>query len=146
MLLISNTLCWSSWKCNCVLHAEFVKKFLGGKNLVTAQTQLCLYSEQQRASNIHNWVLRYLQRVWYVHIWKFSIFWEKQHFAICNALCKNWNIIYVCWATFMSKQMVFMLIIIGLLEYLSNDLGIFIVHLMLSCCWCTFCSYCFFTL
>ena len=68
--------CWSSRKCNCacVLLAEVQlrlritrrswQKFFAGKNfvkiLVTAQTQLRSYSEQQRAfgnSNICNWSL-----------------------------------------------------------------------------------------
>ena len=74
MLLIPNALCWSSRKCNCAcaLPAEVQlrlrvtrrswQKLLVGKNfvkiLVTAQTQLRSYSEQQRAfgnSNICNW-------------------------------------------------------------------------------------------
>ena len=73
MLLIPNTLCWSSRKCNCacVLPAEVQlrlcvtrrswQKLFAAKNfvkkLVTAQTQLRSYSEQQRAfgnSNICN--------------------------------------------------------------------------------------------
>ena len=73
MLLIPNALCWSSWKCNCAcaLPAEVQlclrvtrrswQKLFAGKNfikiLVTAQTQLRSYSEQQRAfgnSNICN--------------------------------------------------------------------------------------------
>ena len=75
--LQSNALCWSSQKCNCAwaLPAEVQlrlgvtrrswQKLFAGKNfvkvLVTAQTQLRSYSEQQRAfgnSNICNW--RYL--------------------------------------------------------------------------------------
>ena len=74
MLLIPNALCWSSRKCNCAcaLPAEVQlrlrvtrrswQKLIAGKNfvkiLVTAQTQLRSYSEQQRAfgnSNICNW-------------------------------------------------------------------------------------------
>ena len=73
MLLIPNALCWSSRKCNCAcaLPAEVQlrlrvtrrswQKLFAGKNfvkiLVTAQTQLRSYSEQQRAfgnSNICN--------------------------------------------------------------------------------------------
>ena len=73
MLLIPNALCWSSRKCNCacalpaevqlrlrVTHRSWQKLFAGKnfvKILVTAQTQLCSYSEQQRAfgnSNICN--------------------------------------------------------------------------------------------
>ena len=78
ILLIPNALCWSfqdaaSWKCNCAwaLPAEVQlrlrvtrrswQKLFAGKNfvklLVTAQTQLRSYSEQQRAfgnSNICN--------------------------------------------------------------------------------------------
>ena len=56
MLLISNALCWSSRKCNCAcaLPAEVGKSVLRVKNLVTAQTQLRLYSEQQRAFGISN--------------------------------------------------------------------------------------------
>ena len=73
MLLIPNTLCWSFRKCNCAcaLPAEVQlrlrvtrrswQKLFAGKNfvkiLVTAQTQLPSYSEQQRAfgnSNICN--------------------------------------------------------------------------------------------
>ena len=73
MLLIPNTLCWSSRKCNCAcaIPAEVQlrlrvtrrswQKLFAGKNfvkiLVTAQTQLRLYSELQRAfgnSNICN--------------------------------------------------------------------------------------------
>ena len=76
MLLIPNTLCWSSRKCNCacVLPAEVQlrlrvtrrswQKLFVGKNfvkiLVTAQTQLRSYSEQQRAfgnGNICNYVI-----------------------------------------------------------------------------------------
>ena len=75
MLLIPNALCWSSRKCNCAcaLPAEVQlrlrvtrrswQKLFAGKNfvkiLVTAQTQLRSYSEQQRAfgnSNICNCV------------------------------------------------------------------------------------------
>ena len=75
MLLIPNALCWSSRKCNCAcaLPAEVQmrlhvirrswQKLFAGKNfvniLVTAQTQLRSYSEQQRAfgnSNICNWL------------------------------------------------------------------------------------------
>ena len=43
-------------KCNCacVLPAEVGKSFMWVKNLVTAQTQLRLYSEQQRAFGISN--------------------------------------------------------------------------------------------
>ena len=74
MLLIPNALCRSSRKCNCAcaLPAEVQlrlhvtrrswQKLSAGKNflkiLVTAQTQLHSYSEQQRAfgnSNICNW-------------------------------------------------------------------------------------------
>ena len=74
MLLIPNALCWLSRKCNraCALPAEVQlrlrvtrrswQKLFAGKNfvkiLVTAQTQLRSYSEQQRAfgnSNICNW-------------------------------------------------------------------------------------------
>ena len=74
MLLIPNTLYWSSRMCNCVcaLPAKVQlrlrvtrrswQKLFVGKNfvkiLVTAQTQLHSYSEQQRAfenSNICNW-------------------------------------------------------------------------------------------
>ena len=49
-------LCWSSRKCNCAwallyycsfLPSEVGKSFCAGKNFVTAQTQLCLYSEWQ---------------------------------------------------------------------------------------------------
>ena len=76
MLLIPNALCWSSRKCNCAcaLPAEVQlrlrvtrrswQKLFAGKNfvkiLVTAQTQLRSYSEQQRAfgnSNICNCVV-----------------------------------------------------------------------------------------
>ena len=80
MLLIPNALCWSSWRCNCAcaLPAEVQlmrlrvtrrswQKLFAGKNfvkiLVTAQTQLRSYSEQQRVfgnSNICNWVVRVL--------------------------------------------------------------------------------------
>ena len=75
MLLIPNALCWSSRKCNCAcaLPAEVQlrlritrrswQKLFAGRNfvkiLVTAQTQLRSYSEQQRAfgnSNICNWL------------------------------------------------------------------------------------------
>ena len=75
-LLIPNALCWSSRKCNCAcaLPAEVQlrlrvtrrswQKLFAGKNfvkiLVTAQTQLRSYSEQQRAfgnSNICNCVI-----------------------------------------------------------------------------------------
>ena len=70
--IIANALCWSSRKCNCAcaLPAEVQlrlgvtrrswQKLFAGKNfvkiLVTAQTQLRLYGEQQRAfgnSNIY---------------------------------------------------------------------------------------------
>ena len=73
MLLIPNALCWSSQKCNCTcalpaevqLHLRVTRrswqKLFAGKNfvkiLVTVQTQLRSYSEQQRAlgnSNICN--------------------------------------------------------------------------------------------
>ena len=73
MLLIPNALCWSSRKCNCacalpaevqlrlrVTRRSWQKLFAGKyfvKILVTAQTQLRSYSEQQRAfgnSNICN--------------------------------------------------------------------------------------------
>ena len=76
MFLIPNALCWSSRKCNCAcaLSAEVQlrlhvtrrswQKLFAGKNfvkiLVTAQTQLRSYSEQQRAfgnSNICNCVV-----------------------------------------------------------------------------------------
>ena len=74
MLLIPNALCWSSRKCNCacalpaevhlrlcVTHRSWQKLFTGKifvKMLVTVQTQLRSYSEQQRAfgnSIICNW-------------------------------------------------------------------------------------------
>ena len=74
MFLIPNALCWSSrmYNCACTLPAEVQlrlrvtrrswQKLFAGKNfvklLVTAQTQLRSYSEQQRAfgkSNICNW-------------------------------------------------------------------------------------------
>ena len=56
MLLIPNTLCWSSRKCNCacMLPTEVGKSFLQVKKLVTAQILLHLYSEQQRAFGISN--------------------------------------------------------------------------------------------
>ena len=73
MLLIPNALCWSSLKCNCacalpaevqlrlrVTRRSWQKLFAGKKFvkiLMTAQTQLRSYSEQQRAfgnSNICN--------------------------------------------------------------------------------------------
>ena len=76
MLLVPNALCWSSRKCNCAcaLSAEVQlrlrvtcrswQKLFAGKNfvkiLVTAQTQLRSYSEQQRAfgnSNICNLIV-----------------------------------------------------------------------------------------
>ena len=72
MLLIPNALCWSSRKCNyaCALPTEVQlrrswQKLFAGKNfvkiLVTAQTQLHSYSEQQRAfvatSAFCNWLL-----------------------------------------------------------------------------------------
>ena len=90
MLLIPNALCWSSWKCNCAcaLPAEVQlrlcvtrrswQKLFVGKNfvkiLVTAQTQLRSYSEQQRAfgnSNICSWCMNglpFLQKLVY-DIW-----------------------------------------------------------------------------
>ena len=75
MLLIPHALCWSSRKCNCACAlprksatalARYPQKLakicLRVKNfvkiLVTAQTHLCSYGEQQRAfgnSNICNW-------------------------------------------------------------------------------------------
>ena len=70
MLLILNALCWSSRKCNCTcaLPAEVQlrlrvtyrsrQKLFAGKNfikiLVTVQTQLRSYSEQQRAFGNNN--------------------------------------------------------------------------------------------
>ena len=82
MLLIPNALCWSSRKCNCAcaLPTEVQlrvtrrrwQKLFAGKNfvkiLVTAQTQLRSYSEQQRAfgnSNICNCVDSYTR--WCMH-------------------------------------------------------------------------------
>ena len=45
------------FNCACALPAEVGKSFLLVKNLVTAQTQLRLYSEQQRAFGISNAII-----------------------------------------------------------------------------------------
>ena len=128
MLLIPNALCWSSWKCNwaCALPAEVQlrlrvsrrswHKLFAGKNfikiLVTVQTQLHSYSEQQRAfgnSNICNCHIvhlslaknrndfhllvfkRWLRMSTYTHNY-FVIFlwsgWLTAHKAIITKSCK----------------------------------------------------------
>ena len=90
MLPIPNALCWSSRKCNCAcsLPAEVQlplrvtcrswQKLFEGKNfvkiLVTAQTQLRSYNEQQRAfgnNNICNSVQINVSNFWILHSWMF---------------------------------------------------------------------------
>ena len=102
MLLIPNALCWSSQKCNCAcaLPAEVQlrlrvtrrnwKKLFAGKNfltiLVTVQTQLRSYSEQQRAfgnSNICNCKLLFLPLSSTLHRW------YKQEYMDINTIMIN---------------------------------------------------------
>ena len=108
MLLIPNALCWSSRKCNCTcalpaevqLHLRVTRrswqKLFAGKNfvkiLVTVQTQLRSYSEQQRAfgnSNICNWSTLFM-----IHlccVLRGTIF-HRLMFALDNLnIKKNWT-------------------------------------------------------
>ena len=88
MLLIPNALCWSSPKCNCAARACALlffftrrswQKLFAGKNLVTAQTQLHLYSEQQGVFGISN--------ICYCVIFAFY----RQDLFIKNILSFHWH-------------------------------------------------------
>ena len=113
MLLIPNALCWSSRKCNCAcmlpaevqLHLRVTRrscqKLFAGKNfvkiLVTTQTQLHSYSEQQteqRAfgnSNICSW-LTWTDWHYKPNAWLFYNDWwatRGGHSIICFVIIKQ---------------------------------------------------------
>ena len=95
MFLISNALCWSPESATALVHAcehlritvlfylqKLVNVFFVGKNLVTAQAQLPLYSNQQREFRISN-ICNFMQLYFYV-LYKsgkrgpFSVAWRKK--------------------------------------------------------------------